>query len=166
MDGPSSGFAAQLRAALAGRVPLLREHGLLDAEEEAQDGKSPRFSAAPDAEEQIERAMKERERGLTPLMEVERVQGSQVAHAKLEPGRIYQGRVVAMVSDPEGTEYVVLDTGPTLAAVPAAQQRFHVDQEIRARAMAREVASEGRWTLVWQFDDLEQAQKHDRDRGR
>ena len=51
--------------------------------------------------------MKERDRGLTPLLEVERSHGKPVLHAKLEPGRAYQGRVVAMASDADGRAYVV-----------------------------------------------------------
>jgi hypothetical protein len=122
---------------------------------------------ALDAEERIERAMKDRDRALTPLSEVERIHGKPVGHGKLEPGRAYQGRVVAMVSDAEGRAYVVLDTDPTLTAIPALNRRPEVGQEIYARAVTQEVvAGERRWTLAWQIDDLEQERKRDRGRER
>lgn len=165
MDAPSSGFGAQLREAIAGRLPLLEEHGLLQTRmEEHGSERIRRISVALDAEERIERAMKERDRGLTPLSEVERIQGKPVLHAKLEPGRSYQGKVVAMASDAEGRTYVVLQTDPTLTAIPVAGRTLPVGEEIRAHAITQEVAGERRWTLAWQVDDLEQEQKRDRSR--
>jgi hypothetical protein len=167
LDGPLTGFGAELREALEGRLPLLEERGLLEVQEEERGGERfRRLVVALDAEERIDRAMKERSRGLTPLAEVERVHGKPVAHAKLEPGRAYQGRVVAMASDAEGTAYVVLDTDPTLTAIPALNRRPEVGQEIYARAVTQEVAGERRWTLAWQIDDLEQERARDRGRER
>src|SRR5208337_5167130 len=99
-DGPVHGFGARLHEAIARRLPLLEERGLLQVAEEERGGERVRrMVVALDAEERIERAMKERDRGLTPLSEVERTHGKPVGHAKLEPGRAYQGRVVAMASD-------------------------------------------------------------------
>ncbi len=98
-DAPFHGFGARLREAIAERLPLLEESGLLRvAEEERGDERVRRLVVALDAEERFERAMTERDRGLTPLSEVERAHGMPVMHAKLEPGRAYQGRVVAMAS--------------------------------------------------------------------
>jgi len=166
LDGPSSGFGAQLRDAIARRLHLLEERGLLQVEEEERGGERVRrLAVAIDAEERIERAMKERDRGLTPLSEVERIHGGPVAHAKLEPGRAYQGRVVAMASDTEGRAYVVLHTDPTLTAVPAANRRLQVGQEIHARAVTQAIPGERQWVLAWQLDDLEQERKRDLSRG-
>jgi len=136
------------------------------AAEERDGERIRRLGVALDAEERIERAMKERDRGLTPLSEVERTQGKPVLHAKLEPGRAYQGRVVAMASDADGRAYVVLNTNPTLTAVPAPEQRLQVGQEIYARAVTQEVAGERRWILAWQLNDLEQERKRDLGRER
>jgi len=167
MDGPSSGFGAQLREAIAGRLPLLEEHRLLKVEEKERGGERVRrLAVALDAEERIERAMKERDRGLTPLSEVERIHDKPVVHAKLEPGRAYQGRVVAMASDAEGGAYVVLHTEPTLTAIPAAGRTLLVGQEIHAHAVTQEVAGERRWTLAWRVDELERERTHDRGRER
>lgn len=166
-DGPSSGFGAELREAIAGRLPLLEEHRLLEVVEEERGGERiRRLFAAAGAEERIERAMKERDRELTPLSEVERIHGKRVAHAKLEPGRVYQGQVIAMASDSEGRAYVVLHTDPGLTAVPTAGRRFLVGQQIHARAVAQEAASERRWTLAWQLNDLEREERRDLVRGR
>ncbi|HME72644.1 MAG TPA: hypothetical protein VKM54_22675 [Myxococcota bacterium] len=110
--------------------------------------------------------MKERDRGLALLSEVERAYGRPVLHAKLEPGRAYQGRVVAMASDADGRAYVVLNTDPTLTAVPAAERRLQVGQEIYARAVTQEIAGERRWVLAWQLNDLEQERTRDRGRQR
>jgi len=166
-DGPVHGFGARLREAIAERLPLLEERGLLQvAEEDRGSERVRRLAVALDAEERIERAMKERDRGLTPLLEVERAQGKPVLHAKLEPGRAYQGRVVAMASDADGRAYVVLNTDPTLTAVPAAERRLQVGQEVYARAATQEVAGERRWILAWQLDDLEQERKRDLGRER
>jgi hypothetical protein len=166
-DGSLTGFGAELREAIEGRLPLLEERRLLQVQEEERGSERVRrLAVALDAEERIERAMKERDRGLTPMAEVERVQGKPVAHAKLEPGRAYQGRVVAMASDAEGRAYVVLDTDPTLTAVPAAERTLGIGQEIYARAVTQEVAGKRRWVLAWQINDLEQERKRDRDRER
>jgi len=166
-DGPVDGFGPRLREAILGRLPLLEERGLVQvAEEERGDERVRRLSVALDAEERIERAMKERDRALTPLSEVERTHGKPVGHAKLEPGRAYQGRVVAMASDADGKPYVVLNTDPTLTAVPVAEQRLQVGQEIYARAATQEVAGERRWILAWQLDDLEQERKRELGRER
>jgi len=166
-DGAVHGFGLRLREAMAKRLPLLEERGLVQvAEGERGDERGHRMVVALDAEERIERAMKERDRGLTPLSEVERTQGKPVLHAKLEPGRAYQGRVVAMASDADGRAYVVLNTDPTLTAVPVAEQKLRVGQEIYARAVTQEVAGERRWILAWQLDDLEQERTHDRGRER
>ena len=166
-DGPIPGFGARLREAIAGRLALLEERGLVQVtEEERGDERVRRMVVALDAEERIERAMKERDRGLTPLSEVERTHGKPVLHAKLEPGRAYQGRVVAMASDTEGRPYVVLNTDPTLTAVPATEQKLRIGQEIYARAVTQEVAGERRWILAWQLEDLEQERKRDLGRER
>src|SRR5208337_1420492 len=133
LDGPSSGFGAQLRDAIARRLHLLEERGLLQVEEGERGG--------------------------------ERVRGGPVAHAKLEPGRAYQGRVVAMASDTEGRAYVVLHTDPTLTAVPAANRRLQVGQEIHARAATQAIPGERQRVLAWQLDDLEQERKRDLSRG-
>jgi hypothetical protein len=71
-----------------------------------------------------------------------------------------------MASDANGKAYVVLNTDPTLTAVPAAEQKLRVGQEIYARAVTQEVAGERRWILAWQIDDLEQERKRDRGRER
>jgi len=89
-----------------------------------------------------------------------------VVHARLEPGLTYEGRVVAMASGADGSTYAVLKTDPTLTAVPATPQELRVGQEIRAVAVAHEVAGERRWVLAWRLDDLEREQKHDRGRER
>jgi len=70
-----------------------------------------------------------------------------------------------MASDADGRAYVVLNTDPTLTAVPA-EQKLRVGQEIYARAATQEVAGERRWILAWQLDDLEQERKRDRGRER
>jgi hypothetical protein len=164
VDSPLIGFGAELREAIEGRLLRLQERGLLRVEEEERGVR--RLAVAFDAEERIERAMKDRDRGLTSLSEVERIHGKPVGHGKLEPGRAYPGRVVAMASDAEGRAYVVLDTDPTFTAIPAANRRSEVGQEIYARVVTQEVAGEGRWTLAWQIDDLEQERKRDRGRER
>jgi hypothetical protein len=71
-----------------------------------------------------------------------------------------------MASDVERRAYVVLDTDPTLTAIPAVNRRLQVGQEIYARAVTQEVAGERRWILAWQIDDLEQERKRDRGRER
>jgi hypothetical protein len=166
-DRPVHGFGAQLRDAIERRIPLLEERGLLHGvEEERGNERVRRLAIAVDAEERIERAMKERDRGLTPLSEVERTYGKSVVRARLEPGLTYEGRVVAIASDADGSTYAVLKTDPTLTAVPATPQELRVGQEIRAVAVAHEVAGEQRWVLAWRLDDLEREQKHDRGRER
>ncbi|HME69050.1 MAG TPA: hypothetical protein VKM54_04190 [Myxococcota bacterium] len=165
--GLSLGFGAELQEAIAGRLPLLEERGLLHVDEKERGGERiRRLAVALDAEERIERAMKERDRGLTPLSEIERIHGKPVVHAKLEPGRAYQGRVVAMASGAEGGAYVVLHTDPTLTAVPAAARTVLVGREIHVRAVTQEVAGERRWVLAWQLDDLELERTRDRGRER
>jgi hypothetical protein len=166
-DRPVHGFGPRLREAMAKRLPLLEERGLVQVAEEQRGGEGvSRMVVASDAEERIERAMKERDRGLTPLLEVERTHGKPVVHAKLEPGRAYQGRVVAMASDADGRAYVVLNADPTLTAVPVAEQKLRVGQEIYARAVTHEVAGERRWTLAWRLDNLEQERRRDLGRER
>ena len=161
----SSASAERFRDAMARRLPLLEKYGLLqEIEEEPGGERVRRFAVALDAEERIERAMKERDRGPTPLSEVERLHRKPLVHAKLEPGRAYQGRVVAMASDAEGRAYVVLHTDPTLTAVPAAERRLHLGQEIHARAVTEEAAGERRRILAWQLDDLAQERRQGRSR--
>lgn len=123
-------------------------------------------TVALDAEERVERAMRERDRGLTPLAEVERREGKPVAEAKLEPGRAYRGRVVAMASDAEGRAVVVLHTEPTLTAIPAADRKLPVGREIRARVVTQEVPGERRRVLAWQLDELAREKKRDHGRER
>jgi len=166
-DASLRGFAGHFREASARRLPLLEKRGLVAGVEEERGGERVRrLAVMPGAEETIERAMKERDRGLTPLIEVERSQGKPVTEAKLEPGRAYRGRVVAMASDAEGRTVVVLQSERTLTALPAPDQKFQVGQEIRARAVAQEVPNEHRRVLAWQLDELDREQKRDRGRER
>jgi hypothetical protein len=60
----------------------------------------------------------------------------------------------------------VLNTDPTLTAVPATEQKLRVGQEIYARAVTQEVAGERRWILAWQLNELEQERTRDRGRER
>ena len=167
IDPSLGGFAARFRAAIAQRLRLLEERGLVRSSVEERDGvRVRRLAVALGAEEKVERAMRERDRGLTPLDEVARREGKPVVEARLEPGRAYRGRVVAMASDAEGRTVVVLDTEPTLTAVPVADRKLPVGQEIRARAVAQEVPGERRRVLLWQLDELEREQKRDRGRER
>jgi type IV secretory pathway VirD2 relaxase len=165
IDGPPSSFKRELREAIARRIPHLEARGVLKVLEAGSGEHVHRLAVTPDAEERIERAMRERDRGLTPLSEVERIHGKPVVHAKLEPGRVYQGRVVAMASD-LGTTHIMLHTDSTLTAVPAAAGTLQVGREIRARAVAREAPGAPRWILTWQLDDLERERTHDRGRER
>jgi hypothetical protein len=155
IDGYPRSFRRELREAIARRVPFLEQQGLLKVLVVEPGERVPRLAVARDAEGRIERAMRERDRGLTPLSEVERIHEKPVVHAKLEPGRVYQGRAVAMASDSEGKAHIILHTDSTLTAVPAVIGTLQVGREIRARAVAREVSGEQRWALSWQFDDLE-----------
>jgi len=169
-EGPHTGFRAQLRAAVARRLPLLEERGLLQVLQEEQEGHGDervrRLAPVPGAEERIKQAMRQRDGGLTPLSEVERIYGKPVVHAKLETGRAYVGRAVAMASDGEGRAYVVLQTGPALTALPVVEPTHLVDQEVHARAVTQEMPGERRWTLAWQFDAREREGMRDRGRER
>jgi hypothetical protein len=153
-DGSSTGFRKELHEAMARRIPVLEEHGVLQAVEES-GGRLRYLAATLDAEERIERSMKQRDRGLIPLSEVERNQQQPVVQAKLEQGRAYQGRVVAMATDSEGRAYAVLHTDPTLTAVPATIGTVQVGQEIHARVVAQGVPGERPWILAWQIEALE-----------
>jgi hypothetical protein len=166
IDGPPRSFRRELREAIVRRVPFLEEQGLLEARGVEPGKRVHRLVVGRDAEKRIERAMTERDRGLRPLSEVERIHEKPVVHAKLEPGRVYQGRVVAMASDLEGNAHFILDTDLTLTAVPAVAGMLQVGREIRARAVAREVSGERRWTLAWQLDDLERERMLHRGRER
>ena len=77
--------------------------------------------------------------------------GRPVLHAKLEPGRASRVVLSDGVRCPTRA-YVVLNTDPTLTAVPAPEQRLRRPGDLRTRGNSGG-GGERRWILAWRLDD-------------
>ena len=155
------GFFRQWHAAVRARAPLLEREGLLRRSPNTTAENT--FEVERGAERKVEERMNRGERIPTTLRDLEHVHGKDAGVANAEPGRTYQGPVVGYAVEDDGQNYVVLDTGRDLTAVPTDRRDLEVGHAVRARAEATaEQENRERRTLTWMLDDLE----HERDRGR
>lgn len=137
---------------LPGRAAVIAmiEHGVVQSEaKETLNEKTQGVVVAAHVQERVR----------TNLKTIEQHHGKPLKVEEPRPGALYEGKLVAYATGPEGKVHAVIDTGRHLRAM---QTEVEIDPGTR---VAARTVSDDRKQLTWRIDEAERMQQQSKERG-